>query len=62
MEAVINSIRFGGESMKNERYYYNIMFSEEKIVYKLIYNALKMRAYNIAVPNTITADRVQDIY
>lgn len=48
--------------MKNERYYYSIMSPEEKNAYKLIYNALKMRAYNIAVPNTITADRVQEIY
>lgn len=34
----------------------------EKNAYKLIYEALKMRAYNIAVPKCLQPNQVQDIY
>ena len=38
------------------------MSPEERKAYKLIYSALKMRASNITIPGTITAEKVDEIY
>lgn len=48
--------------MRNERYYYGIMTSEEKEVYKIIYNGLKKRLYEIIVPSALTSTQIQEIY
>ena len=48
--------------MKNERYYYAIMQSDEKKAYKMIYNGLKMRAFNIVVSLYLQPDQIQEIY
>ena len=48
--------------MKNERYYYGIMSTVEKQAYKMIYNGLKARAFNIVVSLYLSPDQVQDIY
>lgn len=48
--------------MKNERYYYGIMNKEEKQVYKMIYEGLKMRAYNIVVSVYSSPESVQETY
>lgn len=48
--------------MRNERYYYSIMSSEEKKAYKMIFNGLKMRAFNIVVSEYLALEIVQDVY
>ena len=48
--------------MKNERYYYGIMAVEERQVYKMVYQGLKARAFNIAVSSFLSPNQVQDIY
>lgn len=48
--------------MKNERYYYGIMSAEEKNVYKIIYNGLKTRSFNIVVSSCLGPEQVQEIY
>ncbi len=48
--------------MRNERYYYSIMPSEEKKAYKMIYDGLKMRALNIVVSLYLSPDEVQEVY
>lgn len=48
--------------MKNERYYYGIMTTEEKQAYKMIYDGLKARAFNIVVSLFLSPAQVQDIY
>lgn len=46
----------------NERYYYSIMTPDERRAYKMIFNGLKMRAFNIVVSVYISLDQVQDVY
>jgi len=48
--------------MRNERYYYSIMSSEEKKAYKMIFEGLKMRAFNIVVSLYLTLEEVQEVY
>lgn len=48
--------------MRNERYYYNIMSSDERKAYKMIYDGLKMRAFNIVVSLYLSPDKVQEVY
>lgn len=48
--------------MKNERFYYIVMQDEEKKAYKMIYNGLKMRAFNIVVSLFLPPEQVQKIY
>lgn len=48
--------------MKNERYYYRIMSIEEKKAYKMIYDGLKMRAFNIVVSLYLRSEQVQEVY
>lgn len=48
--------------MKNERYYYGIMSIEEKKAYKMIYDGLKMRAFNIVVSLYLRPEEVQEVY
>lgn len=52
----------GVVNLSNERYYFSIMTSEEKIAYKKIYDGLKMRAFNIVVSLSIRFEQVQEIY
>lgn len=48
--------------MENERYYYGIMSTEEKQAYRMIYEGLKMRAYNIVVTLYLSSESVQETY
>lgn len=48
--------------MRNERYYYGIMCPEEKEAYKIIYNGLKNRLYEIVVPSVLISAQIQEIY
>ena len=48
--------------MKNERYYYGILTKDEKVAYRMIYNGIKMRALNIAVPVSLPPQQIQDVY
>lgn len=48
--------------MRNERYYFSIMSSEERKAYKSIYNGLKIRAFKIEVSLYLTMETVQEIY
>lgn len=48
--------------MKNERYYYSIMSTEEKKAYKVIYDGIKSYALNIVVSLYLSPDCIQDIY
>lgn len=48
--------------MKNERFYYIVMQDEEKKAYKMIYNGLKMRAFNIVVSLYLPPEQVQKVY
>lgn len=48
--------------MKNERYYYSILSTEEKAAYRMIYNGIKMRALNIVVPVYLPPKQIQDVY
>lgn len=48
--------------MKNERFYYSMMSSDEKSAYKIIYNGLKMRAFHIIVSLYLQPERVQEVY
>lgn len=49
-------------NVKNERYYYGIMNSEEKRAYKIIYEGLKNRLYEIIIPSALASAQVQEIY
>lgn len=48
--------------MRNERYYYSIMSPDERKAYKMIYDGLKMRAFNIVVSLYLSPDEVQEVY
>ena len=48
--------------MINERYYYSIMSTDERKVYKIIFYGLKSRTYNIVVPSFLPVDTIQEIY
>ena len=48
--------------MRNERYYYSIMSSEERKAYKMIFNGLRIRSYNIFVPLNLSLNGIQEIY
>lgn len=48
--------------MRNERYYYSIMLPDERKAYKMIYDGLKMRAFNIVVSLYLSSDEVQEVY
>lgn len=48
--------------MRNERYYYGIMPPEQKEAYKIIYNGLKNRLYEIVVPSVLVSAQIQEIY
>ena len=48
--------------MRNERYYYSIMSPDERKAYKMIYDGLKMRAFNIVVTLYLSPDEVQEVY
>lgn len=48
--------------MRNERYYYSIMSSDERKAYKMIFDGLKMRAFNIVVSLYLSPDEVQEVY
>lgn len=50
------------KNLKNERYYYSIMSPYEQKAYKMIYDGLKMRAFNIVVSLNLRPDQVQEIY
>lgn len=48
--------------MKNDRYYYIIMNSLERAVYKTIYNGLSAYSLNIVISLDVTPETVQEIY
>lgn len=48
--------------MRNERYYYSILSTEEKAAYRMLYNGIQMRALNIVVPVNLTPVQVQEVY
>lgn len=48
--------------MRNERYYYSIMSSDERRAYKMIFDGLKMRSFNIVVSLHLSPDEVQEVY
>lgn len=50
------------KNLKNERYYYSIMSPYEQKAYKMIYDGLKMWAFNIVVSLNLRPDQVQEIY
>lgn len=48
--------------MRNERYYYSVMSPDERKAYKMIFDGLKMRAFNIVVSLYLSPDVVQEVY
>ncbi|MCM1498539.1 MAG: hypothetical protein NC124_08740 [Clostridium sp.] len=48
--------------MRNERYYYSIMSLDEKKAYRMIYDGVKMCAFNIVVSLYLSPDEVQKVY
>ena len=48
--------------MINERYYYSVMSTDERKVYKIIYYGLKSRTYRIVVSSFLPIDTIQEIY
>lgn len=48
--------------MKNDRYYYIIMNSLERVVYKTIYNGLSAYSLNIVISLDVTPETVQETY
>ncbi len=48
--------------MKNERYYYSIMSSDEQKAYKVIFDGLKKHIDHITVQTQLSPDEIQEIY
>ena len=48
--------------MKNERYYYTIMSFEEQKAYKIIYNGLKIHAFDIVISLCLSPEQIQKVY
>lgn len=48
--------------MRNERYYYSVMPSDHQKAYKMIFDGIQMRAFQIVVSTSLSRGEVQEIY